>query len=216
MLEAPATLLLVPEALLICAAASATIRLGGSTRVDGLVMRADDPPIASARILGDTMGRLIYRGVAQVAFIGGSLCARRTQPDRGRCVRLAADRWVRTISTSPRSSRRSKQRAVCMQQIRRASRNRWGAVRRSGTARREVTREVANNAGATGRIADRLALEISASLRRCRRRVRDRVWRTGCGSHTYSASTSAAVRIPAVCLSNIRSRVVVARIGVVN
>lgn len=141
---------------------------------DGLAMRRmTDAASSQARvILGDTMGQLIYLyGVAQVAFIGGSLV-----PHGGHNPIEAAASGL-PLLMGPHDFNFTSvvgafEAAGCLHRVADAA----GLAQSLGELfddpeRRaaEVNRArevVVTNAGATNRIAERLALEIGASLRR--------------------------------------------------
>ncbi len=133
-------------------------------------------------ILGDTMGQLIYLyGVAQIAFIGGSLVAHGGHnPIEAAATGLPLIMGPHDFNFAPVVA--AFEAAGCLHRVADATtlaESLSGLFddpeRRAAEVRcaREV---VASNAGATDRIADRLALEISGSLRRRGAgAVRDRV-----------------------------------------
>jgi len=141
---------------------------------DGLVMRrmTDTSSSQAQVILGDTMGQLIYLyGVAQIAFIGGSLVTHGGHnPIEAAASGLPLIMGPHDFNFAPVAA--AFEAAGCLHRIADATDLAESltelfddAERRAAEVRcaREV---VATNAGATDRIADRLALEISGSLRR--------------------------------------------------
>jgi 3-deoxy-D-manno-octulosonic-acid transferase len=152
---------------------------------DGFVMRRMTDPTGSQAqvILGDTMGQLIYLyGVAQVAFIGGSLVAHGGHnPIEAAATGLPLIMGPHDFNFT--SVVAAFEAAGCLHRVADSASlaESLGNLFDDRELRAaEVTRArevVANNAGATDRIADRLALEISASLRRrsAGGGVRDRV-----------------------------------------
>jgi 3-deoxy-D-manno-octulosonic-acid transferase len=152
---------------------------------DGLVtQRMTDATGSRAQvILGDTMGQLIYLyGVAQIAFIGGSLVKHGGHnPIEAAATGLplimgphdfnftSVVAAFETAGCLHRASDSASLAAVLGELFEDPER------RAAEVARAKQV--VANNSGATDRIADRLALEISGSLRRRSgsRAVRDRV-----------------------------------------
>jgi 3-deoxy-D-manno-octulosonic-acid transferase len=152
---------------------------------DGLAMRrmTDTAGSQAQVILGDTMGQLIYLyGVAQVAFIGGSLV-----PHGGHNPIEAAASGLPLVmgphDFNFTSVVAAFEAAGCLHRVADSA----GLAQSLGelfddpqrrTAEVNRAREVVvTNAGATNRIAERLALEIGASLRRRggSSAVRDRV-----------------------------------------
>ena len=141
---------------------------------DGLVMRrmTDTSGSQAQVILGDTMGQMIYLyGVAQIAFIGGSLVAHGGHnPIEAAATGLPLIMGPHDFNFAPVAA--AFEAAGCLHRVADATtlaESLSGLFddpeRRAAEVRcaREV---VASNAGATDRIADRLALEISGSLRR--------------------------------------------------
>ncbi len=134
-------------------------------------------------ILGDTMGQLIYLyGVAQIAFIGGSLVKHGGHnPIEAAATGLPLIMGPHDFNFT--SVVAAFETAGCLHRV--ADAASLAAVlgelfedpeRRAAEVAR-AKQVVMNNSGATDRIADRLALEISGSLRRRSgsRAVRDRV-----------------------------------------
>lgn len=152
---------------------------------DGLVMQRMTNATGSRAqvILGDTMGQLIYLyGVAQIAFVGGSLVAHGGH-NPIEAAALGLPLVIGPHDFNFASVVAAFETAGCLHRVADAASL---AESVSGLladgARREVeaarSREVVSkNAGATDRIADRLALEIRGSLRRSSggAAVRDRV-----------------------------------------
>ena len=141
---------------------------------DGLVMqRMTDATGSRAQvILGDTMGQLIYLyGVAQIAFVGGSLVGHGGHnPIEAAALGLPLVMGPHDVNFA--SVVAAFEAAGCLHRAvdsTSLAESVSDLLEHEGKRAEEVVRArevVSKNAGATGRIADRLALEISSSLRR--------------------------------------------------
>ena len=140
----------------------------------GLVMRrmTDASGSPAQVILGDTMGQLIYLyGVAQIAFIGGSLVARggHNPIEAAACglpLVMGPHDFNFASVVAAFEAAGCLHRATDPVSLADSVGSLFDDAERRAAEVDRARDVVSKNAGATDRIADRLALEISGSLRR--------------------------------------------------